>query len=147
MAQRQTRLCEICADIDLVQARKFEGYPHHGCFRALRRSAASGCELCGLIVDATDFKTESDKYQTDWETDEREETRIVCYLHSSIEGRDLNYDNRPHSELSFKQKSYPFPDRFISRLRVFVDHGTSKIQWGIVQVGRLLKDIRCSHLG
>jgi hypothetical protein len=129
MVQRQTRLCEICAAIDPVQARKFEGYPHHSCFRALRRSAAGGCELCRLVVDATDFRTESDRYQADWETDEREETRIVCYLFSSSslsEGEGLNYDNRPHSELSFRQESYPFLNRFISKLRVFVDHGTSR---------------------
>jgi hypothetical protein len=49
---------------------------HHGCFGAIRRSAASGCDLCKLIVDVADSRTDgntqidSSSYIADWENDE-----------------------------------------------------------------------------
>lgn len=46
-------LCDVCNNIDLVKAsdrHKREQCSHHKSYADIRRSAARGCEVCGMIV-------------------------------------------------------------------------------------------------
>jgi hypothetical protein len=107
MSRRSSRLCEKCAAIDLIRARR-ESFPHHSCFGAIRRSAANGCDLCKLIVDATYFRMESDSYQEGWEDKETEDTRIICEFYSSsdlIGEKSMFSENVAHSRLDFREIS------------------------------------------
>jgi hypothetical protein len=99
-------LCDACNYIDLVKATDRdvrEPCLHHKTYANIRRSAASGCELCEMIVA---YVSQDDKNAgVDWNEVEsgRKYTQIV-YYHSE----PWEWSSRPWSSLCFVHDNRAF---------------------------------------
>jgi len=121
-------LCDICNKIDLIKAsnrHKRRLSLHHKSYAEIRQFAASGCQLCQMIV--ADLSQNDSYAEVDWDKVEKgmEDTQVEYFVSRF---NDLGGSNEgPWSTIQFMhvRPGLSMPYLYVS-LRIFAHHSTIK---------------------
>lgn len=108
--QTAVMLCAACGSIDFAKFRPpgFVVQDHHASYADICQAASGGCELCQLIVEANDKRSQehyNNRKPPDWVKIEelRSSNQIECYMYSANGLPKSIYG--PYSEIVFTHRN------------------------------------------